>query len=171
MEKEWHTAYIALGSNMGDRMDHLSRALKLMDASEGCRVSRVSSIYETEPYGNTDQDRFLNGAAEVRTVLSPGALMNRLLEIEAELKRERTVHWGPRTIDLDILFYDDIVSSDPHVIIPHPGIQDRLFVLRPLCDIAPRYIHPLLKKQCDRIAESLKGEQEEPRRLEEGIDL
>ncbi|MBN2656743.1 MAG: 2-amino-4-hydroxy-6-hydroxymethyldihydropteridine diphosphokinase [Spirochaetales bacterium] len=171
MKNKWHRAYIALGSNMGDRMDHLRRALKLINSSGDCRVTALSSIYETEPYGNRDQDRFLNGAAEVQTLLGPGAFMDRLLEIEVELKRERIVHWGPRTIDLDILFYDEIVSSDPHIIIPHPGLQDRLFVLRPLCDIAPGYIHPLLKERCDSLAGNLEEKQEEPHRLEEGINL
>lgn len=170
-EKEWHTAYIALGSNMGDRMGYLRQAVKLIDKSNGCRISSISPIYETEPFGNRDQGRFLNGAAEIRTLLSPGELMDTLLVIESELKRERKVHWGPRTIDLDILFYDEIVSYDPHVIIPHPGIQERLFVLRPLCDIAPDYIHPLLKERCNKLVERLEDRHDEPRRLDEGIVL
>jgi len=155
---------------MGDRKEHLRRALKLLDSSQFCRVEKISPIYETEPYGNVEQDRFLNGAAKIETLLSPGQLMDTLLRIEGELKRERTIHWGPRTIDLDIIFYDDIISSDPHIILPHPGVHERLFVLKPLCDIAPLILHPVLKESCCRLALSLEGKQEEPTLYEEAIE-
>jgi len=151
-------------------MEHLRRALKLIDSSQYCRVEKISPIYETEPYGNVEQDRFLNGAAEIQTLLTPPKLMDALLKIEGELKRERTIHWGPRTIDLDIIFYDDIISSDPHIILPHPGVHERLFVLKPLCDIAPALLHPLRKESCCGLARALEGKQEEPRLYKEAIE-
>lgn len=147
IERSWHTAYIALGSNLYDKERNLNQALNLINESLLCNVTKISSFYKTAPVGYLDQDDFLNGAAEIKTLMEPSELMDFLLEIEKELKRERKIHWGPRTIDLDILLYDDIVTDDEHIIIPHPRMQERLFVLEPLCDIAPYKLHPLLNKR------------------------
>lgn len=156
IERSWHTAYIAIGSNLGNKERNLNEALNLINENPLCHVNKVSNFYKTAPVGYLDQDDFLNGAAEIKTLMAPSELMNFLLEIEKELKRERKIHWGPRTIDLDIILYDDIVTEDEHIIIPHPRMQERLFVLEPLCDIAPYKIHPLLNKRVLDIKNEIK---------------
>lgn len=155
IERCWHTAYIALGSNLGDKEKNLNEALNLINESPLCNVTKISNFYTTEPVGYLDQDNFLNGAAEIKTLMTPSELMDFLLEIEKELKRERKIHWGPRTIDLDILLYDDIVTDDEHIIIPHPRMHERLFVLEPLCDIAPYKVHPLLNERISQLKNNL----------------
>ncbi len=147
LERSWHTAYVAVGSNMGDKHKNIRDAIGIIDESPDCRVVKVSSMYETKPVGFVEQEDFLNGAFEVKTLLTPHELMDKLLETEKVLKRERVIRWGPRTIDLDIIFYDDLISYDDKVILPHPRMEERLFVLKPLCDIAPYFIHPVLKKR------------------------
>lgn len=155
IERSWHTAYIALGSNLYDKEKNLNEALNLINKSPLCNVSKISNYYTTAPVGYLDQDDFLNGAAKINTLMTPSELMDFLLEIEKELKRERTIHWGPRTIDLDIILYDDIVTEDEHIIIPHPRMQQRLFVLEPLCDIAPYKVHPLLNERISKLKNNL----------------
>jgi len=147
VDRKWHTAYIAMGSNMGDREKNLNAAIELINDSMWTKVTKVSSFYETEPMGYLDQDKFVNGALEVRTLLSPKKLMRFLLEKEEDLKRERIIKWGPRTIDLDILLYDNLITSEEEIIIPHPRMQERLFVLKPLADIAAYVMHPVLNKR------------------------
>ena len=147
IERSKHIVYIALGSNMGDKKKNIDDAINKINNSEFTRVIDVSKYYETEPVGYLDQDNFLNCAIKVETLLYPDELMRLLLDIEKELKRERIIRWGPRTIDLDILLYDDIVCSDEKTIIPHPRMHERMFVLEPLCDIAPYIMHPILKKR------------------------
>jgi len=147
IERSWHTAFIALGSNLGNKNDNLMNAIKLLGKSHGCRVAKVSNFYDTKPVGFLDQEDFLNGAIELRTLLTPEELISLLMEIEEQLKRERLFKWGPRTIDLDIIYFDNLISSDEKIILPHPRMQDRLFVLKPLCDIAPFYLHPVLKQR------------------------
>lgn len=156
IERSWHTAYIALGSNIGDKEKNLNQALNLINESPLCNASKISNFYKTAPVGYLDQDDFLNGAAEIKTLMPPSELMDFLLEIEKKLKRERKIHWGPRTIDLDIILYDDIVTHDEHIIIPHPRMHERLFVLEPLCDIAPYKVHPLLNKRVLDIKNEIK---------------
>jgi len=156
IERSWHTAYIALGSNLGDKKKNLNEALNLINECPLCNVVKTSNYYTTKPVGYLDQDDFLNGAAEIKTLIEPSELMDFLLKIEKELKRERKIHWGPRTIDLDIILYDNIVTEDEHIIIPHPRMQERLFVLEPLCDIAPYKIHPLLNKRVFDIKNEIK---------------
>lgn len=156
IERSWHTSYIALGSNLGDKEKNLNQALNLINENPLCNVTKISNFYKTEPVGYLDQDDFLNGTAEIKTLMSPSELMDFFLKIEKELKRERKIHWGPRTIDLDILLYDDIVTEDEHILIPHPRIQERLFVLEPLCDIAPYKVHPLLNERIIDIKNKLK---------------
>lgn len=147
LERSWHKAFIALGSNLGNKKDNLMNAIELLNKSDGCKVINVSNFYETKPVGYLDQEDFLNGAVELKTLLTPEELMDRLMNIEKELKRERVIKWGPRTIDLDIIYFDDLISYDEKVILPHPRMQDRLFVLKPLSDIAPYYFHPILKQR------------------------
>ena len=143
ISRSWHTAYIALGSNMGDKKAYLDRAVALLDAADDCGVIRVSDYLVTEPYGGVEQDDFLNGALELKTLLPPYELLNLLHEIEADANRERIIHWGPRTLDLDILLYDDEVIDAPDLHIPHIEMHLRDFVLIPMAEIAPWKRHPI----------------------------
>ena len=140
----WHTAYIALGSNLGDKKAYLDNAVRALDALHGCKVEKVSSYLKTAPYGGVEQDDFLNACLELKTFLPPHELLDCLHDIEQEAHRERLVHWGPRTLDLDILLYDDEVISTPELTIPHPGIAEREFVLTPLCEVLRQRPHPVL---------------------------
>jgi 2-amino-4-hydroxy-6-hydroxymethyldihydropteridine diphosphokinase len=132
------TAYIGLGSNLGDREENLRYALERLGAA------RVSTVRETDPVGVTEQPRFLNAVAELETDESPRQLLDRLLEIERHLGRDRTQEkrWGPRTIDLDLLLYDDEVIDEPGLTVPHPRLAERRFVLEPLHDLAPDFLLP-----------------------------
>jgi 2-amino-4-hydroxy-6-hydroxymethyldihydropteridine diphosphokinase len=139
------TAYIALGSNLGDRRAYLDQALESMRAAPGVRLGPVSSYHETAPVGGPPgQESYLNAAAGLQTELPPEALLKLLLEVEQRLGRVRQERFGPRTIDLDLLLYgDQVVRTDP-LTLPHPRLHDRLFVLEPLSEIAPRAVHPIL---------------------------
>ena len=150
----FHTAYLALGSNLGDKEANLRRALELLQ-QRGVEVVKTSSFICTEPYGVTDQPQFLNGVCEVRTSLAPLALLHTLLEIEQEMGRVRLRHWGERNIDLDLLLYEDVVMDTPELILPHPDMQNRDFVLLPLAEIAPEIIHPTLQKTISELVISL----------------
>lgn len=147
IERGWHTVYIALGSNMGDKRKYLDNGIKAINESPYCRVYKVSDFIVTKPYGYTEQEDFLNGAAEIKTMLSPYELLELMHKIEQMAGRTREIHWGPRTLDLDILFYDDMVTDDNILVIPHPEIEKRDFVLTPLKQIAPYMVHPLLNKR------------------------
>jgi dihydroneopterin aldolase/2-amino-4-hydroxy-6-hydroxymethyldihydropteridine pyrophosphokinase len=152
IDRRWHTAYIAIGSNMGDKEKNLNSAVELINISPFNKVMKISNFYETKPVGYVEQEEFLNGALEIKTLLSPKKLMQFLLEKEQELKRERIIRWGPRTIDLDILLYDNLITCEEEVIIPHPRMHERLFVLKPLSDIAPYIMHPILNKRVIELA-------------------
>jgi len=142
-----HVAYVALGSNLGDREATLAAGLRALDATAGIRVVRVSSWYATRPVGGpAGQGDYLNGAAEVATTLSPEELLAALHAVEASLGRERREKDGPRTLDLDLLLYDDLVRPSPDPVVPHPRMHERLFVLQPLAEIAPGAVHPVLQR-------------------------
>ena len=160
IERGWHKAYIALGSNMGDRKAHLQRGVEMLRETEGCRVERVSDFIATAPYGYLEQEDFLNGCLELDTLLTPEELLERLHEIEQAEKRERKIHWGPRTLDLDIIFYDDLVLDSEALHIPHIEMHKRDFVLKPLNQIAPWVRHPLLKKTVREMAAGLEAAEE-----------
>jgi len=153
LKRARHIAYIALGSNMGDKEAHLQRALQLLDQESACKVLDVSTFIVTKPYGNTMQDDFLNGVCKIETLLSPQDLLDCLHKIETVCGRVRTEHWGPRTLDLDIIFYDDIILQAKNLTIPHIDMHNRRFVLEPLNQIAPYYLHPVYEK---RVCELLK---------------
>jgi len=137
-----HTAYIAVGSNIGEREEYIENAIDNLSMDECIEIKDVSGLIETKPYGDVEQDDFLNGVFKIETLYSPEELLARLSIEEKKAGRERTIHWGPRTLDLDIIFYDDIVMSTNNLIIPHPDMANRDFVLKPLCEIAPYMIHP-----------------------------
>jgi len=137
--------YLSLGSNIGDRAANISRALDAMRQC-GVRITRESSLYETEPVEFRDQDWFLNSVVEAETELPPLELMNAALAVERSLGRERRVPKGPRLIDIDILLYGDSVIHTPDIDIPHPRMAARRFVLVPFAEIAPNALHPVLNK-------------------------
>jgi 2-amino-4-hydroxy-6-hydroxymethyldihydropteridine diphosphokinase len=130
-------AYIALGSNMGDRFEYLKKAMLLLESHDGIQVVNTSSIYETDPVGYTDQDQFLNMAVQVKTKLNPDELLAECLNIEDKLGRKREVRWGPRTLDLDILLYNHENIETEKLTIPHPRMSERAFVLLPLLEMDP----------------------------------
>ena len=150
-----HTAYIAFGSNMGNRKKTILAAMEKM-REKGMNFLKISTFYETKPYGVTEQDDFMNCVAQIETELNPMSLLDTLLNIERSLGRTREKRWGPRTIDLDIIFYDKKIVNFADLIIPHPDMQNRLFVLEPLSEIAPDYVHPSLHKSVNEMLKALK---------------
>lgn len=151
----WHTAFIALGSNMGDTKGYLDDAVKKLSDHTLCEVISVADYIETEPYGGVEQDNFLNSALELKTLLMPEELLDLLNQFEAEANRERLVHWGPRTLDLDILFYDDCIIDSKRLHIPHIDLQNRDFVLVPMSQIAPYLRHPVYNCTINQLLEKL----------------
>lgn len=144
-EQTTHTAYVGLGSNIGSRHETLNSAVTALDDSPDVSVTRVSTFIETEPVGGPSGQRpYLNGAVEIRTSLTPTELLRRCQAIENDHGRTRDVRWGPRTLDLDILLYDDATVDTDELIVPHPRMHERRFVLEPLCEIAPNVRHPRL---------------------------
>jgi 2-amino-4-hydroxy-6-hydroxymethyldihydropteridine diphosphokinase len=152
------TAYISLGSNLGDREQQLRRAIALISERLGM-VEKTSSFYDTAPVGITDQPRFLNGVLKLQTELPPEEVMRALLSIERELGRDRakSIPKGPRTIDLDLLLYDNLVVSTPELTVPHPAMHERTFVLEPLAEIAPDAIHPVFIRSVAELLGELKA--------------
>ena len=141
MSKVW----IALGSNMGEGRKNLDLAIKMMN-ERGVLVEKVSTYIETEPYGYTEQDNFVNAVCIAETKLSPRELLEVLLKIELDMGRVRIIKWGPRIIDLDILSYEDLIIDEEDLKVPHIEIQKRSFVLEPMNEISPDKIHPVFKK-------------------------
>jgi 2-amino-4-hydroxy-6-hydroxymethyldihydropteridine diphosphokinase len=134
--------FLSLGSNLGDRRATLQNALNQLEATAHLRVIRRSSLYETAPIGKTDQPRFLNLVVEVETALPPETLLDVLQELEAAFGRTRTIRWGPRTLDIDILLYGEATIRTPRLVVPHPEMTRRRFVIEPLLEIAPDLILP-----------------------------
>lgn len=146
IERGWKRAYLSMGSNMGDKRAYLDNAIDAMEAEPLCRVKKISPFYVTAPVGGVEQDDFLNCCVEIETLLSPYELLDFVNGIEADNNRERIIHWGPRTLDIDIVLYEGCVMSEENLTIPHREMAVREFVLRPLNDIAPYEIHPVLNK-------------------------
>lgn len=144
IHRSWHKVYLSVGSNMGDRQKYIEDGVQALKANPRTKLVKVSDIIETEPYGGVEQDNFLNGIIEIETLLGPEELLETLHEIENNAGRERTLRWGPRTLDLDILFFDKLVYESDDLVIPHPDMQNREFVLKPLSTVAPNYRHPVL---------------------------
>ncbi len=158
VDRTRHTAYLSLGSNMGDREAYIRQALTELGALESCRICEVSKIMESAPYGGVPQGDFLNLALRLDTVLMPRQLLECLHKIEDHAGRMRDVHWGPRTLDIDILFYDYDVINMPELTIPHVDLANRAFVLGPMCEIAPWFCHPVLHKTMLQLYERLEKE-------------
>lgn len=155
IERKWNKVYIAAGSNLGDKEETLKEAIYIIDKRKDCVVTKVSNFYTTDPVGYEDQDQFVNCVFEINTLQTPSELMDTLLEVEKDFKRERIIRWGPRTLDLDIIFYNDIISYDEHILIPHPRAHERQFVMKPMCDINPYYVHPIYRKRVMDISSEL----------------
>lgn len=158
ISRKWHTTYIALGSNIGDSETYLNEAVEKIGQIPTCTVEKVSSYLVTEPYGVTDQPEFLNACLKLRTLLYPEELLKELNRIEKEAGRERIIHWGPRTLDLDILLYDDIVLEEDNLCIPHVEMHKRSFVLEPLAEIAPYKRHPVYGKTVREMLEEIQAQ-------------
>ncbi|AGX41313.1 2-amino-4-hydroxy-6-hydroxymethyldihydropteridine diphosphokinase [Clostridium saccharobutylicum] len=155
IERKRHKAYIGLGSNIGNKEKNLNDAIHKISEQKNIIITKKSTFIVTEPWGYLDQEEFVNGVVEIETTLEPEELMDLLLKIELELKRERLIKWGPRTIDLDILMYDDLISNDEKIILPHPRMHEREFVLKPLNEIAPYLLHPILNKRVFTLLEEI----------------
>lgn len=139
-----HSAYIGVGANLQDRLKQCKAAIDRIDGADGCRVSGVSPFYQTEPVGVNGQNWYVNAVIRVNTSLDPRPLLNRVLTIEADMGRIRETRWGPRVIDLDVLLFGNRVIKEEAMIIPHPRLHMRRFVLIPLVQLAPQMIHPVL---------------------------
>lgn len=146
IERAWHTVYLSYGSNMGNSFEYIVNGIERLKSFEGIRLKKESSLIHTKPYGGVEQDDFLNGCLEIETRLSPKELLDVLHLIEAEAGRVRDIRWGPRTLDLDIIFYDECIIHTPDLIIPHADMHNRLFVLEPLMEIAPFAYNPVTRK-------------------------
>lgn len=151
------TAYIGIGSNLGDRSQIIRSAIMALESAEGITVITQSSVIETEPVGTPGQGKYLNGAVGVVTSLDPRGLLEACLEIEMKHGRDRSVEtrWGPRTLDLDILLYGGRIISEPGLIIPHPRMHERPFVLTPLAQIGPSQWHPVLEMTIQTLKDRL----------------
>lgn len=156
ISRKWSKAYLGLGANMGDPKDALDKAIEQLPCRDGyhppaLKVLQCSAYHTTKPISHIPQEDYLNCVVEIETTLPPRELMTLLLEIETALGRERTTRWGPRTIDIDVLTYDDLITDDPHITLPHPRMHERLFVLVPLCEVNSNYVHPLLRKRMSEL--------------------
>jgi 2-amino-4-hydroxy-6-hydroxymethyldihydropteridine diphosphokinase len=155
--------YIGMGSNIGDRVGYIQQAHMLLSDTEGIKVLNSSSIYETEPVGCENQEWFINAVLEIQTSLKPRELLKECFRIETQLGRTRNddiEKWAPRTIDLDILFYDNLIIADDKLQIPHHQLHSRAFVLVPLLELAPDFIHPALEKSIEDLYNDLPAPEE-----------
>lgn len=152
----WHKTYIAFGSNMGNKEAYIKEAIQEFQDSIYFRNMKVSEFFVSAPYGGVEQENFVNGVLETETMLEPYELLDFLHELEAKANRVRKQHWGPRTLDLDIIFYDDLILDEEHLQIPHKDMKNRDFVLVPLAGLAGYKRHPLLNITVDEMVNELR---------------
>jgi 2-amino-4-hydroxy-6-hydroxymethyldihydropteridine diphosphokinase len=153
-------AYVSFGSNLRNRLQNIKRGLQLVSRNRSITITKKSSLYETEPVGYENQGWFLNGVIEIETNVSPHKLLSLLKKVERIMGRKRRIRWGPREIDLDILLYNQRCIDTPGLIIPHPCMHERGFVLVPLVEIAPQVIHPIFKKSAQQLLAELADKKE-----------
>ena len=158
MPTTMHVAYIGFGSNIGDRLGHIQNAIDTLSKTEGITLKKISSIYKTDPVGYEAQAQFLNGVAAIQTDLPPLSLLRTLKDIEAVVGRQHRIRWGPREIDLDILIYGDLCLQTEKLVIPHPEMHLRRFVLAPLAEIAPDLVHPVFQETVQTLLERLEDD-------------
>lgn len=159
IKRKRHSVFLALGSNLGDKESYLDYAIDQLNLDELIEVKQVSTYIVTEPYGDVEQDDFLNGVALIETLYSPEELLAVTQDIENGAGRKRLIHWGPRTLDIDILFYDNEIIRTENLIVPHPEIPKRDFVLKPMYEIAPHHVHPIYNKTVSDMLEELKDKE------------
>lgn len=155
VERGWHRAFLSLGSNMLDREKAIREAVYYFENNDAVRILNQSEIIETEPYGVLQQDKFLNMALEISTLMTPEELLTYGKNLERMAGRIKTEHWGPRPLDIDIIFYDSIIMDTEKLIIPHPDMQNRAFVLDPLSQIAPYFRHPGINRTVRELKDKL----------------
>ena len=164
INRKRYKVYLSLGSNMGDKCQNIKKAIEKLNKIENTKVTKKSKIIETLPFGDVEQDNFMNCCVEIDTLLYPHEFLKEISKIEKDLGRDRknAIHWGPRTIDIDILLYGNEIVQDDDLAIPHPWMQERAFVLDPLNEIAPNIIHPLLNRTIATLKRELdqKGKEE-----------
>ena len=159
MAAEWRTGYLSLGSNLGDRRLNLRTAIERLDSHPEIRVTQISPLYETEPVGYADQPDFLNLCIEIKTTLTPENLLKITGSTELDLGRQRDIYWGPRTLDIDILLLEGQVLDTEDLILPHPRMKERAFVLLPLADIAGDLVHPVTQQSVSDMADLVVGKE------------
>ncbi len=159
MYRQWHTAYISFGSNMGDSKALIQEGIEKLQKHSQIRGVVSSKLFVTKPYGPVEQKDFVNGCLKLETLMNQEELLEALHVIEAEADRERNLRWGPRTLDLDIVFFDKLVYDSQKLVIPHIDMQNRLFVLEPLAELCPNYRHPILGKTVRQLINELKQEE------------
>lgn len=157
IHRGWHDVLVAVGSNMGDSRAYIENGIDELENNRYNKDMRRSQLIVTKPYGYTDQDDFVNGAVRFRTMLSPHGLLDMLHDIEKKADRKREIHWGPRTLDLDIIFYDREVIDEDDLIVPHTDMHNRSFVLIPAAELMPNYRHPVIGKTVSQLLEGLDG--------------
>lgn len=155
IQRKWHTVYIAFGSNMGDKEQYIGNAIEEIRGNRYFKDIRVSDYFYSAPYGGVEQDDFVNGILEVRTMLEPEELLTFLHEVEHNAKRERIQHWGPRTLDLDIILFDDEIIDSKDLVVPHKDMKNRDFVLVPLAQLAGYRRHPVFGITIDEMVQNL----------------
>lgn len=148
--------YLSIGSNI-DKEKNIALSISNLKHFKGIKIKRLSNIYHTQPIGYEDQGYFLNFIVEIETILTPKELFSRLKDIEEKQKRKHNIFWGPRTIDLDIIFYDNLILKDKNLIIPHDHMHKRAFVLQPLNELVPSFVHPVLNKSVSQLLGELKN--------------
>ena len=150
-----HVVYIGFGSNIGDRLAHIQNAIQTLSKTEGVTLQKISSVYKTDPVGYEAQAEFLNGVATIQTSLSSLSLLHTLKNIETAIGRKHRIRWGPREIDLDILIYGDLCLQTEKLVVPHPEMHLRHFVLVPLAEIAPDLVHPVFQESIQTLLDRL----------------